>query len=301
MLSSGTSAQAAGALSPANPPLDRSHTTDGVVRRLVGLYAAKSRHDVEATTSHFHRPRLTYIDAAFNGYSPSWQPYHDYFAYVMPTWPASAVSYPTRIIGDSRSAVVMFTDTPGMFGNEMRVIAAMDFVDGKVTRQIDYSDGRHYGVAAAAAYRNPTPLPAQWGEQFVHSTPPRLLTRTLTALHDALTAAEADAVARLFTTEGIYEDRTLHLSVAGPLAIRRSLADVLRMLPCTQQTSVRHTVGSEQGGALERSNPGAQVDRDIIAVELDHQGSIQRLTTVCDGSFVSDADIRRMLATTIEP
>jgi hypothetical protein len=56
----------------------------------------------------------------------------------------SGLSYPTRISGDMHSAVVAFTDTPELFGGEIRILAAIDFKDGKVVRWIDYWDGRSF-------------------------------------------------------------------------------------------------------------------------------------------------------------
>jgi hypothetical protein len=60
----------------------------------------------------------------------------------MPTWPNSAHSYSTRIIGDKRSAIVMFTDSPELFGHEIRVVAPVDLSNGLVVREVDYWDGR---------------------------------------------------------------------------------------------------------------------------------------------------------------
>lgn len=56
----------------------------------------------------------------------------------MPTWPAWAKSYPTRIIGDATSAVVFFTNTPGLFGpSEMRTIGVVNLQHGKIVRWVD--------------------------------------------------------------------------------------------------------------------------------------------------------------------
>src|SRR3984957_2754694 len=45
---------------------------------------------------------------------------------------------------DTHSALVAFTDTPELFGAEIRILAAIDFKDGKVVRWIDYWDGRSF-------------------------------------------------------------------------------------------------------------------------------------------------------------
>ena len=49
-----------------------------------------------------------------------------------------------RILGDTiHGAHVQFTDTPEVFGDEFRILSAIDFRSGLVTRQIDYWDGRN--------------------------------------------------------------------------------------------------------------------------------------------------------------
>jgi hypothetical protein len=79
----------------------------------------------------------------------------DIFELYMPKWPPTGLSYPTRISGDTHSALVAFTDTPELFGGEIRILAAVDFKDGKVVRWVDYWDGRSFGVETAAKMRTP--------------------------------------------------------------------------------------------------------------------------------------------------
>jgi hypothetical protein len=58
--------------------------------------------------------------------------------------------------------------------------------------------------------------------------------------------------------------------------------------------------GSEQGGGYEWRKKGATVDHGVIALELDRQARISRLTTIWDGSLVDNAAITTLLAATIE-
>jgi hypothetical protein len=53
-----------------------------------------------------------------------------------PTWPKGSASYPTRILGDTTSAILIFTDTPGMFGSgQVRNYGAVNFGrDGTIGR-----------------------------------------------------------------------------------------------------------------------------------------------------------------------
>ncbi len=96
---------------------------------------------------HF-APNVVYIDAILG-----W-PFYNHadlkavLKQFMPKWPDTAKSYPTRVLGDMNSAVIEFTDTPELFGGEGRVYAAIDFKDGKIVRQVDYWDGRNFGVVS---------------------------------------------------------------------------------------------------------------------------------------------------------
>src|SRR5439155_3425564 len=78
----------------------------------------------------------------------------DAFVRYMPKWPPSGLSYPTLVLGDEHSALVAFTDTPELFGGEIRILAAIDIMDGKIIRWIDYWDGRHFrrGAGGQDAY-----------------------------------------------------------------------------------------------------------------------------------------------------
>jgi hypothetical protein len=42
-----------------------------------------------------------------------------------------------------------------LFGGEIRILAAIDFKDGKVVRWIDYWDSRSFGAETAAKMRTP--------------------------------------------------------------------------------------------------------------------------------------------------
>ena len=52
----------------------------------------------------------------------------------MPGWAPPARSYATRILAGDTSALVQMTDTPELFGGELRILAAIDVADGKIVR-----------------------------------------------------------------------------------------------------------------------------------------------------------------------
>lgn len=93
--------------------VDSSHATAGAVRFFNSFFTAKSRHNVDATMGHFSKAKLTYIDATLGWPFYSYQGLQDLFAQYMPKWPPAGFSYPTRILGNERSAVVAFTARRG--------------------------------------------------------------------------------------------------------------------------------------------------------------------------------------------
>lgn len=93
--------------------VDTSHASPEVARLFGSYFRAKSAADVDATMAHFAKSPFTYIDAILGWSFYTWQSLHDLFAQAMPGWPDGAKSYPTRVIGDTTSAVVFSTNTPG--------------------------------------------------------------------------------------------------------------------------------------------------------------------------------------------
>jgi hypothetical protein len=124
-----------------------SHATPQVAAFFKSYFTAKSEHKPVPTTDHFSEAHLTYIDAALGWPFYNKKGMTEIFEQFMPKWPPTGLSYPTRISGDMHSAVVAFTDTPELFGGEIRILAAIDFKDGKVVRWIDYWDGRSFGAS----------------------------------------------------------------------------------------------------------------------------------------------------------
>lgn len=88
----------------------------------------------------------------------------------MPQWGAG-ISYATRIIGDETGGVIAVTDTPEMFGSEIRSLSVVDYAGGSVVRFVDYWDSRHFGREAASSMRTPAEaFPTHLGEDRVSSS-----------------------------------------------------------------------------------------------------------------------------------
>jgi hypothetical protein len=129
---------------------DWSHATSAVATRLRDFFMAKSRHQPAMLMTYFAKDKTLYIDEPSGETFANWASLNQLFTTYMPKWPASGLSYPTRVYGDERSALVAFTDTPELFGKEMRIIAAVSFDNhGKVIRWIDYWDGRSSQIVTA--------------------------------------------------------------------------------------------------------------------------------------------------------
>jgi len=156
----------------------------------------------------------------------------DLFENYMPKWPASGLSYPTRISGDTHSALVAFTDTPELFGGEIRILAAIDFKDGKVVRWIDYWDGRSFGAEMAAKFRTPPDkFPTNFDYDVASDGASAKIKDVAQKLSAALAGGDAKAAADLFSYDAVYFDRAPRVRVLGKLAIGKYLSRVSAALP----------------------------------------------------------------------
>ncbi|WP_127500578.1 hypothetical protein [Actinoplanes solisilvae] len=252
------------------------------------LFTAKSAHLVAETHAFFHPDRVFYADATLGWSWPSSQSLYDVWDEYMPNWPAEALSYPTRVIGDATSAIVFMTDTPELFGGEIRAIAPIDFADdGRIVRWIDYWDGRNFGADKVNAMRTPS---AQFPDLYAD-----LPVRRPTRVDDVVAHLHADPVETLFSPDAVVEDLTLRTTVRGRAAIGRYLGRAAASLPYGPSAQVRHIVGGDLGGGYEWQST-TEAARGVTALELGANGSIDRLTSVWDGSLVTGGALRDMAA-----
>jgi hypothetical protein len=284
--------------------VDATHATPRAAEFFRSFFTAKNRHDVDATMNHFSKTTLTYMDATLGWPFYTYDALKDVFVQYMPKWPASGLSYPTLILGDQQSALVAFTDTPELFGSEIRILAAIDIKDGKVIRWIDYWDGRHFGAELAAKLRTPAD---KFPTDFKENTAPDNAAPTLRAVADKLQAAFASndtkSAAALFSSDAVYEDMTLRAQVLGRLAIERYFGRALAKLPAGAGSSLLHVVGGDMGGGYEwQAAPAyrASLRRGISAITLDQDGKITRLTTVWDGATIPDPEIKALILLSLD-
>jgi ketosteroid isomerase-like protein len=258
----GTSEPPGGPDAPGGTPYpdiaDTSHATAAAAAFFRSFFTAKTGKDIEATHAHFHPGKTVYFDATLGWALTANADVRNMWEQYMPRWPAGAKSYPTRILGDMTSAVVFVTDTPELFGGEIRTISIADLEDGKIVRLVDYWDGRGFGAELAGSLRVPADsYPHDLGVSTVTSRPGPVAAaaRELTA---AFAAGDADRAGELFSYDAVFEDMALRTQLRGQAAIVRYLRRALPALPYAR-ASVRHVAGAGQGGGYEWRADGQRV------------------------------------------
>ena len=148
---------------------DTSHASHDLALHIRGYFEAKSTKHLDWQTSYFNAKQFTYIDAILGWHWYSKAALSAALTTWYPTWPPASKSYPTRLLGDTTSAILIFTDTPGMFGpGQVRNYGAVNFnPDGTIGRWVDYWDARQFGVAGWQSEVEP---PADWPTDFREST-----------------------------------------------------------------------------------------------------------------------------------
>jgi hypothetical protein len=79
----------------------------------------------------------------------------------------------------------------------------------------------------------------------------------------------------------------LRTQIRGQAAITRYLQRAMHDLPYAH-ASIRHIVGTDQGGGYEWHAAGHTVPRGAAALELSQDGNITKITVVWDGSLLDD-------------
>jgi hypothetical protein len=281
--------------------VNTSHASPQAAAFFKSYFTAKSEHKPAATTDHFSEAHLTYIDATLGWPFYNKKGMTDIFEMYMPKWPPSGLSYPTRVSGDTHSALVAFTDTPELFGGEIRILAAVDFKDGKVVRWIDYWDARSFGAETAAKMRTPADkFPTNFDYEVTSDGASAKIKDVAQKLSTAFAGADAKAAAALFSYDAVYTDRALRTRVLGRLAIAKYLGRLLAKVPYGSGAKLVHVVGSDQGGGYEWTNAEGPVKRGIVSIDLNSAGQIERLDATWDNGMMSDADLQPLVLLSVE-
>jgi hypothetical protein len=265
---------------------DTSHCTPEAAEIFRGVFTAKSEHDAATFLSYFSTANTVYMDAVLGVALPGWQAVSGFFTQYLPSLPAAAISYPLRIVGDTRSAAVELVDTTAFFGYEIRALSSVTF-DGnrKIIRWVDYWDGRSslQPEAITSGY------PADFRDSEQNAGPAAV--QAARALQAAFAAGDAAAAVALMSYDVVHEDLAAHTRVRGQEQARRYYTRALGRLPYGPGAALAHADGGPRGGGYEwRAAPvAAPVRRGHTCVELDQAGKISRLTAVYDSSLLSYA------------
>lgn len=290
-----------GAHAEESPPFprvaDTTAATPELVDFIIGFFAAKTRADVAGTMAYFSPQLVTYTDAVL-GWDFGYDSLKMGFQQSMPNWPSTAKSYPTRILGDVTSALVMFTDTAELFGGEIHLMGAIDIQDGKIVRWVDYWDSRGWPNAFGIQKQ---PVPSWHTAALRENATPRLR-GVVNSLVAAMSAGDSKSAAALFSYDAIYEDMACRAQVVSRSAIERYLARALSALPNGATSSLRHAVGADAGGGFEWIGAqGSPAAAGITALVLNAEGAITRATTMYDGGLFGAGQLQSLAALALEP
>jgi 3-(3-hydroxy-phenyl)propionate hydroxylase len=293
--------QVSGGGAPYPGPVDDRYATEAASLFFTSFFTAKTRRQIEETHAHFHPDQTYYADATLGWAWPSNETLRGVWKQYMPFWSNEAKSYPVQILGDTGGAAVVMTDTPELFGGEIRGIAIVDFADDKIVRWIDYWDGRGFGANSAAQLRvKADDYPAGLGADTVEQRQSPALGAAVGRLLTVLRSGDDAAVNDLLAYDATLEDFALRAKIRGRAAIGRYLKRASGRLPY-QGAAVRHIVGNDQGGGFEWATDGGAVPRGAAALTLDGDGRVSSVTLAWDGSLLEDDIIAALCGLAVEP
>ena len=248
------------------------------------FFATKTACDLEGTMSYFSPNLASYIDATLGWDLNGYDALKGVFEQYMPNWSPPARSYATGVLSNETSALVHMVDTPELFGGELRILAAIDFIDGKIVRWVDYWDASWFDGELYAQLRTPAEVfPKHLKNAQVPTQAAPELIAAATALQQAFRAGDGLAAATLMHTDVVVEDMSLRTQVIGRIAATHYLSRILGDAPYGRSSRLRHVVGGQGGGGFEWSaGPDADGLAGITALEIDADGLITKITSVYD-------------------
>jgi hypothetical protein len=261
------------------------------------FFTIKTSADVDGTMAFFSPDLVCYVDATLGWDLPGHDVLRSVFEQYMPNWAPPARSYATSILAGEGSALVFMTDSPELFGGELRILAAVDFDDtGKIVRWLDYWDGSAFDPELYGQLRTPAEsFPTDLGEGRVPTRADARIVQASNALQAAFAAGDASRAAELLHTDVVLEDMALRARIVGRIETVRYLERVLAEVPYGRGSTLRHVIGGVAGGGYEwTAGPDAGALVGITALELGADGLVTRITTVYD-SVQLDRETKRAL------
>ena len=267
------------------------------------FFETKTSRDVDGTMSYFASDLATYTDATLGWNLDDFASLRNIFEQYMPGWVPPARSYATRIRSNDVSALIHMVDTPELFGGELRILAAVDFRDGKIVRWIDYWDGAAFDATLYDQLRTPEAhFPRDLKDAVVPTQAASELVDAATALHEAFTHADASAAAALLHTDVVVNDMSLRSRIIGRIETERYLDRTLVDVPYGRSSALRHIAGGATGGGFEwTAGPQHHQLVGITALELDAEGLITELTSVYDARQLTQPLRTALVAAAVAP
>jgi hypothetical protein len=267
------------------------------------FFRAKTSCDIGATMAFFSPEMVTYIDATLGWCFDGYDALRGVFAQYMPNWAPPGRSYSTAILSNETSALIRMVDTPELFGGELRILAAVDFVDGKIVRWVDYWDAAPFDSELYNQFRTPAAsFPTDLKDSAVPSQAAPELIAAAAGLQRAFTVADAAAAADLMHTDVVLDDMSMRTQVIGRIETTKYLDRVLRAVPYGRSSTLRHVVGGSRGGGFEWT---AGTDHNMLvgitALELDPDGLITKVTSVYDSRQLTHAQKAAVIGAAITP
>jgi ketosteroid isomerase-like protein len=269
---------------------------------LESFFEVKTSADVEGTMAYFAPDMVCYMDATLGWDFDSFAALRTVFEQYMPTWAPPARSYASKILAGEHSALVHMVDTPELFGGELRILAAIDFVDGKIVRWIDYWDSTGYDAALYQQFRTPADrFPTDLRDARVETRAHPALIDAATALQRGFAVADPAAAAAAMHTDVVLVDMALRTQVIGRIEVTRYLERVLGQVPYGQASTLRHVVGGRGGGGFEwTAGPDTKHLVGMTALELDADGLVTSITSVYDSTQIDRATKLSLVAASVE-
>jgi ketosteroid isomerase-like protein len=278
-----------------------TQTPSGQASRLPALlhefFATKTACDVEGTMAYFAPDMASYIDATLGWDFDSHAALKAVFEQYMPNWAPPARSYASKILAGEESALVHMVDTPELFGGELRILAAIDFVDGRIVRWVDYWDSSAFDSDLYNQFRTPADsFPRDLKDARVATRAAPEMVEAATALQQAFATGDASAAAALMHADVVLADMAVRTQVVGRIETMHYLERALEQAPYGDASTLRHIVGGRGGGGFEWT-AGPDADRlvGISALELDADGLITGITSVYDSRQIDPARKRALL------
>lgn len=278
-------------------------TSSPLTGTLEAFFGIKTSGDVDGTMAYFAPEMITYIDATLGWELDSFDALRSLFAQYMPTWAPPARSYATAIFSNEDSALVHMVDTPELFGGELRILAALDFADGKIVRWVDYWDGSPFDAGLYHQFRTPADaFPTDLKDSAVSTRAAPELIAKATALQKAFSEGDPAAAASLMHTDVVFDDMVTRAHLIGRIETAKYLGRILEGVPYGRSSTLRHVVGGCHGGGWEwTAGPSHAALPGITALELDTDGLVTRVTSVYDGRQLRPDRKAELVAAAIAP